>query len=243
MRTYNNIHKPLVLDHHGKQYVLRIQDLPLSEKPREKLVKFGPGILSMPELVAIILSVGTKKEGVLAMSNRLLREYGEKAIADQKSPRILEESLQIPLTKACQLVAALELGRRLYEPSRGKLEYLRSAEQVFEYLTDMRDLPKEHLRGLYLNTHYRVVHDEVISIGSLTANIIHPREVFKPAIDRGASAVIIAHNHPSGVVEASEADIEITKQLIEAGKILGISLLDHVIITSKAYKSIDVAYQ
>ncbi|MCX6718909.1 MAG: hypothetical protein NTZ38_00835, partial [Candidatus Taylorbacteria bacterium] len=116
------------------------------------------------------------------------------------------------------------------------------AKDAYEYLQDMRNLPKEHLRGLYLNSHNRVIRDEVISIGTINSNMIHPREVFRPAIESNASAVVLAHNHPSGEAVASPEDIEITKQLIQAGKILGISLLDHVIITKDAFSSIEANY-
>jgi DNA repair protein RadC len=97
---------------------------------------------------------------------------------------------------------------------------------------------KEQLRGLYLNSQYQVIHDEVISVGSLTANIVHPREVFQPAVEHGAIAIILAHNHPSGRLEPTTADIEITEQLISAGQVLGIDLLDHLVITTKRYVSI-----
>ena len=103
-------------------------------------------------------------------------------------------------------------------------------------------LSKEQLRGLYLDAHYRVIHDEVISVGSVDANIIHPREVFKPALERSASAVILVHNHPSGVVTPSEADVEVTKQLVEASKVLGVTLLDHIVVAKDGYASIGVDY-
>jgi DNA repair protein RadC len=106
----------------------------------------------------------------------------------------------------------------------------------------MRDLPKEHLRGIYLNTHHRIVHDETISIGTINTSITHPREVFKPGIEYGAVAVILVHNHPSGVVTPSEADIEITKQLVTAGKIVGIHLIDHVIVGKDSFASVNVDY-
>ena len=151
--------------------------------------------------------------------------------------------LGIPLGKACQLVACFELGRRFFKAADGKRPItLRTASQVHEYLKDMRDLPKEHLRGLYLDTHYQLIHDETISIGSLTSNIVHPREVFRPALEYSASAVILAHNHPSGVSKPSEADIAITKQIVEAGKILGIGVLDHIVITKTKFESIAVEY-
>lgn len=225
-----------------RPYVLRLRDLPAEEKPREKLMKLGPAALNMSELLMVVLGAGTKKEDVLAMSQRLLKEYGESAIVNQKDPKKMEASLGIPLTKACQIVACFELGRRFFKADNRKPVTLRTARQVFDYLKDMRELPKEHLRGLYLDSHYQLIHDEVISIGSLTANIIHPREVFRPALEYSASAMILAHNHPSGVVAASESDIAITRQVVEAGKILGISLLDHVIVTKTKFQSVGVEY-
>ncbi len=222
-----------------KKYVLKIRDLPQEEKPREKLMKYGPDALSVSELLAIVFGVGSKKEEVLAMSERLLKEYGEKTIVNEKSPKRIQETLGIPATKACQVVACFELGRRFFKSGTGgRPLYLRTPRQVFEYLKDMADLPKEHLRGLYLNAHYHLVHDEVISIGSLTANIIHPREVFLPAIEHSSSAVILVHNHPSGVADPSDADIAITRQLVDAGKLMGIEVLDHIIVTKKTFMSI-----
>jgi DNA repair protein RadC len=106
----------------------------------------------------------------------------------------------------------------------------------------MRTLPKEHLRGLYLNSHHRVIHDEVISIGTIDSNIIHPREVFRPAIAYGAVAVILAHNHPSNIAQPSDEDVKITNQLIEAGKMIGINVLDHVVITKDTFQSVDARY-
>ena len=107
----------------------------------------------------------------------------------------------------------------------------------------MHELTKEHLRGIYLNNHHRVVHDEVLSMGTLDANLIHPREVFKPAVEYGASAVILVHNHPSGVVTPSVSDIDITKQLVDAGRIMGVSLIDHVIVGGGKYASVPVSYE
>jgi DNA repair protein RadC len=114
---------------------------------------------------------------------------------------------------------------------------VRTAAQAFGHLHEMGNLQKEQLRGLYLNSRFQVIHEEIISIGSLTANIVHPREVFQPALEYGAVAVIVAHNHPSGSLEPTRADIEATDQLINAGKVLGIELLDHLIIAGEAYKS------
>jgi len=227
-----------------KKYVLRLRDLPAEEKPREKLIAHGPAVLSTAELLAVILNVGTTKEDVLAMSRRLLKEYGDSVIVAQKDPAKVKELLGIPLGKACQLVACFELGRRLFEKqgAHHKPIVIRTARQVYEYLHDMRDLPKEHLRGLYLDNHYQLIHDELISIGTLTSNLVHPREVFRPAIERSAAALILAHNHPSGIAKPSEADLAITTQIIEAGRVLGIGLMDHVIIAKTKYQSVEAEY-
>ncbi len=106
----------------------------------------------------------------------------------------------------------------------------------------MHNLPKEQLRGLYLDTHHKVIHDEVLSIGTINASMLHPREVFKPAIEYGAAALILVHNHPSGVSTPSQSDIQITEQIVLAGKVLGISLLDHVVVTRDSFTSVPVIY-
>lgn len=225
-----------------REYVLKIRDLPLEAQPREKLLKQGIESLSIQELLAVILNVGSKTEGVLEMSQRIIREYGEKSILAQRNPAKLAEDLSIPLMKACQIVSCGEIGRRFYEKNASGFTTIRTAKDVHEYLRDMHNLPKEHLRGLYLNSHNRIIRDEVISIGTINTNIVHPREVFRPAIEYSAAAVVLAHNHPSGVATPSTQDIEITHQLIEAGKILGINVLDHVIITKDTFMSISAHY-
>jgi DNA repair protein RadC len=212
--------------------------MPLPERPREKMLAAGPQALSIAELVAVLWGVGTKREEVLVMAKRTLREYGEKAVGNELSPERLAEAADIPLQKACQLVAGFELGRRYYAHSNGRPTQVRNMDQAFNYLRDIGASNKEQLRGLYLNSRYQVIHDEVISVGSLTANIVHPREVFQPAVEHSAAAVIIAHNHPSGVLEPTAADLEVTAQLRAAGELLGVPLLDHLIISSTDYISI-----
>ncbi len=221
-----------------KPYIIKIRDLPNDDKPREKLVKSGPGALSVQELLAVLLTTGTQKEDVLAMSQRIIREYGEKLVLEKTNPLELSETLGIPLVKASQIIAAGELGRRFFEKKTGPQSLIRNARDVYEYAKDMRELPKEHLRGIYLDTHHRIIHDEVISMGTINANIIHPREVFRPALEYNAAGVILVHNHPSGVPTPSHADKEVTKQLIEAGKLIGIDLLDHVIVAKNDFVSI-----
>jgi len=250
MRKYKNIQENFIIMHDSaiKYDGNRIYDVPQTikemqdnEKPREKLIQQGLHSLSSQELLAIILSQGTKKEEVLTMSRRILKEYGEKSIAFETNVKKLKKSLDIPITKACQIVACFELGRRFFQ-KKGKQVFIRSAKDIYKYLQDMRDLEKEHLRGIYLDSRNAVLHNELISIGSLTANIAHPREIFSPALEYSATSVILVHNHPSGNVKPSKADIEITKQLVAAGKNLGIHLLDHVIIAKNKFASIPVSY-
>jgi DNA repair protein RadC len=232
----------LFLDQRPREYPLMFRDLPSEEKPREKLLAHGPEALSTAELTALLLVTGTTKEDILEMSARLIKQYGEKSIFAERDPEKLSAELDIPIVKAYAIIAAGEIGRRLYQPSENGFKVIRTAKDVYEYLADMRNLPKEHLRGLYLNSHNRIIADEVISIGTVNSNVVHPREVFRPAIERNAVAVVLAHNHPSGEASASPEDIEITKQIVQAGKILGIRVLDHVIITKDAFTSVSADY-
>lgn len=225
-----------------RKYVLRVRDLPKDEQPREKMLQAGPGALSVAELLSVVIGSGTKKEGVLEMSHKVVKEYGERILSKHINAEEMARELDIPLYKALQIVAIGELGRRFYDKTAGGLTVIRSPQDAYSYLRDMHNLPKEHVRGIYLNAHHQVIHDEVISIGTVNSNLIHPREVFRPALLYGAAGVIIAHNHPSGVMEASESDITVTKQLIEAGKVVGITLIDHIIVSGEKFISIDVDY-
>lgn len=220
------------------RYVLRVRDLPNDQKPREKLLKYGSRHLTVAELLAVALGVGTRKEEVNAMSHRILREYGEKAILHETKPQRLAEALDIPIGKASQVLVSFELGRRFYQQQAGRPVFVRNARQAYQHLKGIGESQKEQLTGLYLNSRYQVIKQEVISVGSVTANIVHPREVFLPAVESGAVAVIIAHNHPSGNSTPTMADLDVTEQLIGAGKLLGIELLDHLIITNRSYISL-----
>jgi len=223
--------------------VYKLRDLPDAEKPREKMVMHGAASLSIAELVAVLVNTGTVREDVMSMATRIIREYGERSFSSFDDPKKLSETADIPLGKACQIVASSELGRRFYKRPGGRSVAIRNAKDVSAYVRDMHDLPKECLRGIYLNGHHRVIHDEVLSMGTIDANLIHPREVFKPAIEYGAAAVILVHNHPSGVVTPSSADIDITRQIVEAGKIMGVSVLDHVIVGKGKFSTIPVSYE
>jgi len=239
IKDQNFILEHKVSDKQDRHYEIpKVRDMADDEKPREKMTKDGVASLNSTELLAVVLGVGTKKEEVFAMSSRLLREYGEKGIAYQKDPKTIEKDLGIPFVKACQIVACFELGRRFYQKKPGGNITIRTAKQAFEYLKDMGKLNKEQFRGLYLNSHYQLVHDEVISIGTIDTSLVAPREVFRPALEYSAAAVIVAHNHPSGVLKGTKADVEVTNTLVEAGKILGIEVLDHLIIGQDKFSSL-----
>ncbi len=221
------------------KYNIKIKDLKEEERPREKLIKYGSSNLKISELIAVILVTGNKKEGVMSMASRLIKDYGEKSLLVEKEVKVLANKFNLSINKSCQLIASLELGKRFFQKNHNDNKiFFRSASDVFSYLFNMTYLKKEQLRGLYLNSQFQLIHDEVISIGTLSNNLIHPREIFKPAIFHSAAAVIVAHNHPSGNLNPSLNDIEITKKLISASKLLEIELLDHLIIANNKYKSI-----
>jgi DNA repair protein RadC len=224
------------MDQSNTPYRLRIRDLPEEEKPREKLKKYGPASLKNYELMAVILGKGTRREGILELSKRIMSQYGNQAVFSQGDVDTVEKVLSLSPVQACQVVAAFELGKRLFvKPPE---VFLRSPEEVFEYAKDMARLKKEHLRGLYLDTRNKLIRDEIIAIGTLNASLAHPREIFHPAIESHAAAIILVHNHPSGDPSPSTDDIELTKQVHESSKIVDIDLLDHVIIGGQDYCSL-----
>lgn len=225
-----------------RAYSLKLRDLPSDDRPREKMLDQGPAALSLQELISVVLNVGTKAEDVSSIAKRVVREYGHSALVSQNDAKKMSEELQIPIGKSCQIIACSEIGRRLYRKNEFGLSVIRTAQDVYEYAKDMHSLPKEQLKGIYLDTHNRVIHDEIISIGTLNSNIVHPREVFRPALEYGAAAVILAHNHPSGVATPSDSDLSITRQLIEAGKIIGIRILDHIVIAKDSFQSVEAEY-
>lgn len=205
--------------------------------PREKLLGGYIEEMKLSELLAIIIGMGNKQEDVHSMTERIIREYGFKALAGEKDPKRMMEILSIGEVNACKLVSTFEIGRRFYSEKVKGRQLIRGPEDVYKYAAEMAGLVKENFRGLYLNTKNYIIHDEVISIGHLTASLVHPREVFKPAIEYSAAGLIVLHNHPSGDPEPSVQDKEITEMLVKAGKTLGIPLLDHVIIGTEKFYS------
>jgi len=209
--------------------------------PREKLAQLGPGALSVAELLAIIFGTGRRGEPVTELAGRILREYGAFALRDARTLEQVQRETGLPHVKSCQLLACFELGARLFKPLPHDKQAvtIRTPQDVFAFLTDMRTLRKEQLRGLYLNARNVVIHQETVSIGTITANLVDAKEVFRPALEYGAVSVIIAHNHPSGNPEPSDEDIAVTSQLAHAGSILSVRLIDHIIIAGESFISLN----
>ncbi len=215
-----------------------IAELPVEERPRERLIARGARSLSTAELLAVLLGTGRRGESALDVAGRLLGQIGE--IRDFVDAEV-QELKQVPgvgLAKAVTILAALELGRRLQD-SRADLHKITSPKDAADYFMDkLRFLRKEHLMTLHLDTKHQVLGEEIVSIGSLNSSIVHPREIFKTALKRSAAAIICAHNHPSGDPTPSTEDLEVTKRLVAAGQLLGIELLDHLIIGDNHYISL-----
>ncbi|MCJ8006983.1 DNA repair protein RadC [Lederbergia wuyishanensis] len=215
-----------------------IRDFPVDQRPRERLINNGPESLSNHELLAILLRTGTKAESVIQLANRLLTQFGGLMWLRDAALEEMTNLKGIGQAKAVQIVAAVELGRRISNLKYDERYVIRSPEDGANYvMNDMRFLTQEHFVALYLNTKNQVIHRQTIFIGSLNASIVHPREVFKEAIRRSAASIICLHNHPSGDPAPSREDIDVTKRLVECGKMIGIELLDHLIIGDKKYVS------
>jgi len=212
----------------------KIKDLPKVERPREKLMQYGPEKLSNSELLAILLRSGKKGENVVELANKILKRFSKDELPNLTFNDLKDYSGLGP-AKACEIIACFELGKRLLKDKKAEI-YLQPKE-IWEELKDLRDHKKEHFVIFYLDSRNQEIKREIISVGSLNANLVHPREVFEPAVRHLAAQVVLAHNHPSGDPEPSEDDLEITKQLKESGKILGIEVIDHIIITKNGFIS------
>ncbi|MCK4329123.1 DNA repair protein RadC [candidate division WOR-3 bacterium] len=212
----------------------KIKEMPKIERPREKLVKYGPDKLTDSELLAILLGSGKKGLNVIELAKRILMKFGKDNLPNV-SYDSLRHTLGLGQAKTCQIVACFELGKRFLKDKKSQIYLI--PEDIWKELKDIRNHKKEHFVVFYLDARNQEIKREIISVGSLNANLVHPREVFEPAVRNLAAQIILAHNHPSGDPEPSEDDLEINKRLVESGKILGIEVVDHIIVAKNGFVS------
>lgn len=218
---------------------LKIKDVPKEDRPRERLLTVGAGHLSNQELIAILLGSGTKKESVMSLSGRVLMHFEGLKLLNDATIEELVAIKGIGVAKGVQLLAAIELGKRMNHYKPIERYVIRSPEDGAEFvMEEMRMLNQEHFVVLFLNTKNQIIHRQTIFIGSLNASIVHPREVFREAVKRSSASIIVAHNHPSGDPAPSQEDIHVTRRLVEAGKMIGIEVLDHLIIGDRKFVSL-----
>jgi DNA repair protein RadC len=221
------------------RYSLAIKDLPQEERPRERLAKHGPEALSTPELLAILLRTGTTRESALDVAEALVAQIGGlRGLADASIEQ-LSQIRGVGVVKALEIRAAVELGKRISAFTHEARPTIRCPADVSQLvMSELRHESREHFKVLLLDTRNQVMRVSTVSVGSLTESIVHPREVFREAIRHSCAALIAVHNHPSGDPTPSQEDIQVTRRLDEAGRTLGIDLLDHVIVGDGRYVSL-----
>jgi len=229
----------MVSDETRADYRPMIRDFPVDERPRERLAHAGEGALSTTELLAIILRTGVGGENVLTMATRLISRYGGLPGLARASFTELQAEKGLGPAKTAQLKAALELGRRMLLAAPEDQFIVRSPTDAAQFLmAEMSHLEQEHFRVLYLNTRNRLLGSETVYVGNLNASHIRVSEVFREAVKRNCASLIVAHNHPSGDPTPSPEDVEVTRLLVAAGKLLDIEVLDHLIIGQQRFVSL-----
>ena len=213
---------------------MKLKEVPAVDRPREKLEKYGVNKLSDSELMAILIRTGIVGKNVVELSKQILKKI-KKLGLEQLEMKDLLEIKGLGKTKAGQILASLEIGRRFLQNKKSEL--ILSPQDVWMEMKDLRDSKKEHFVIFYLDTQNQIIKREIISVGTLNESLIHPREVFEPAVRYSTAQIIMAHNHPSGNLEPSPEDIVVSKRLIDAGNLLGIEVLDHIIVTKNGFKS------
>ncbi|MGM9539549.1 RadC family protein [Anaerovibrio sp.] len=218
-----------------------VRELPADERPRERLLALGPGFLSNAELLAIVLRNGSRERSALQVAQEILGMYREEGVAAlaRMSAGELMGIRGIGSAKAAEIMAAVELGKRLNGGAARQRAAVTCPEDAAEYaMPRFRYEEREHFAVILLNVKNHILSMPVISIGSLTASVVHPREVFRAAIQQTAASIILVHNHPSGDPSPSREDIEITARLVQVGRVMDIPVLDHIILGNDNYISL-----
>ena len=221
--------------------VIMVRDLPADERPREKLLQYGAPSLSNAELLAILIHTGTREASAIHIAEQVLAHYKDRGLSELSymAPQELTQVKGVGLAKAATIVAAVELGRRLSMKAAEKIETVCGPEDAARYaMPRLRFEQREHFCVLLLDMKHHIMGMPDVSVGSLSASIVHPREVYRIAIQRAAAAIIAVHNHPSGDPSPSREDIAITRRLAEAGKLLDIPMLDHIIVGGENFISL-----
>jgi DNA repair protein RadC len=219
--------------------MLKVKDLPLDDRPREKLILRGAQSLSDAELIAILLRTGTKSNSVIGVAQNLMAEHTNLAVLASKPLSTLIKNSGIGKDKAVMLLAAFEISRRILSQSKWHSEKkIKTPGDIAEiFIPLLKDDLKEKFIVVCLNSANKIIKIETISVGSLNSSVVHSREIFKAAIENSSASIILIHNHPSGNPEPSNEDIAITKKIVEAGKILDIPVFDHLIIAGNLFTS------
>ena len=221
------------------EFPYKITRWPKNERPRERLLEQGPQHLTEAELLGILLGKGTRRKTAIDLARELLDRYESLQKLFSRSPSELTTVKGIGSAKAAILSAAFELVRRIQSrKDTDKPLFKRSSDVAGHYLPLMRDLRKEVFKVLLLNRANRFIREVFISEGTLDASVVHPRDVFREALLEPAAGIILIHNHPSGNPSPSDEDLRITKQLVEAGRLLGIKVYDHIILAGETYRSL-----
>lgn len=218
-----------------------VKDLPVDERPRERLLSLGPNFLSTAELLAILIRNGFHDRSAMQLAQELLSYQRENGLAGLASitPQELTSIKGIGLAKAAEISAALELGKRLGEHVARQKSIVTCPEDAADYaMPRFRFEQREHFAVILMNVKNHILSMPVVSVGSLTASVVHPREVFKLAIQQTAASMILVHNHPSGDPNPSREDINITNRLVQVGKLMDIPVLDHIILGDNKYISL-----
>jgi DNA repair protein RadC len=217
---------------------ISIHDMPQSERPRERLMTLGAASLSSAELLAIILRTGTTQENILRLCERILANFDGLQGLGQASVAELQQIHGLGEAKTAQIVAVLEIGKRLMAYTTNERPMINSADDAAQLLMDMGHFQQEHVRVMLLDMNRRVIATPTVYIGTLNASVLRVSELFREAVTRNSPAILLAHNHPSGDPSPSPEDIEITRTLIAAGKLLDIVLIDHLIIGDQKWRSL-----